>query len=153
MLLLTRNNGAVNMFIMPELYRDAKKCFVRNLMEIGIYRVPFNLLRDFRYKLDDLYLNINALYEFECDKTVVTIFKENDFVLPKFDLKLESADRIVSDDVKKIFNSSDTILIKPDKISTPSNLKQKLFSQGEKIKKFFKEIQLKSLACEIFFLI
>ena len=86
---LTRNNGAINIFITPELYRDAKKSFVRNLTEIGFYRVPFNLLRDFRYKLNDLYLNINALYEFGCDKMIVTTFKEDDFVLPKFDLKLE----------------------------------------------------------------
>ena len=69
---------------------------VRNLTEIGSYRVPFNLLQDFRYELNDPYLNMNALYEFECDKTVVTTFKEDDFVLPKFDLKLELADRTVS---------------------------------------------------------
>ena len=49
MLFLTRNNGTLNIFIMPELYRDAKRSFVRNLTETGIYRVQFNLLRDFRY--------------------------------------------------------------------------------------------------------
>ena len=84
---LTRNNGALNIFITPELYRDAKKSFVRNLTEIGFYRVPSNLLQDFKYKLNDSYLNLNALYEFECEKTVVTSFKEDDFVLPKFDLR------------------------------------------------------------------
>ena len=85
---------------------------------------------------------------------VVTSFKEDDFVLPKFDLKLELADWTVSDDVKHFFDSSDTILIKPDKISAPSNLKEKLFSQGEEIMKISKEIQLKSLtlAHENFFL-
>ena len=51
----------------------------------------------------------------------------------------------MSEDVKKNFDSSDTILIKPDKISAPSDLKEKLFGQGEKIKKLSKEIQLKSL--------
>ena len=45
-------------------------------------------------------LNINALYEFKCDKTVVTTFKEDDFVLPKFELKLELEDWTVSDGVK-----------------------------------------------------
>ena len=99
---LTRNNGALNMFITPELYRDAKKSFLRNLTEIGFYRVPFNLRRDFRYKLNDPYLNINALYEFERDKMVVTTFKEDDFDLPKFDLKLELADRTVSTMLKKL---------------------------------------------------
>ena len=84
---LTRNNGALNIFITPELYRDAKKSFVKNLTEIGFYRVPLNLIWHFRYKVNDLYLNINALYEFECDKTLVTTFKGDDFVLPKFDLK------------------------------------------------------------------
>ena len=77
---------------------------------------------------------------------VVTSFKEHDFALPKFDLKLELADWTVSDDVKKKFNSSDTTLIKPDKISGPSYLKEKLFSQSENIRKMSKEIQLKSLA-------
>ena len=151
---LTRNNAALNIFITPELYRDAKKSFVRNLTEIGFCKVLFHLPRDFRYKLNDPYLNINALYEFECDKMVVTTFKKDDFVLPKFDLKLELADLNVSDNVKKNFDSSDTILIKPDKISVLSDLKEKLFSQGEKIKKLSKKIQLKSLtlAYEIFFL-
>ena len=101
---LTRNNGALNIFITPELYRDAKKSFVRILTEIGFYRVPFNVLRDFRYKLNDPCLNINALHEFECDKTVVITFKEDNFVLPKFELKLGLADQTVSDDVKKIFS-------------------------------------------------
>ena len=51
----------------------------------------------------------------------------------------------MSDDVKKFFDSSDTILVKPDKIPAPSDLKEKLFGQGEKIKKLSKEIQLRSL--------
>ena len=83
MLFLTRNNGVLNIFITPKLYRDVKKSFVRNLPETGFYRVPFNLLWDFIYKLNDRYLNINALYEFECDKAVVTNFKEDDFFLTK----------------------------------------------------------------------
>ena len=66
---LTRKNGALNVFITPELYRDAKKSFVRNLREIGLYRVPFNLLQVFRNKLNDPHLNLNALYESECEKT------------------------------------------------------------------------------------
>ena len=107
---LTRDYGALKILITSELYRDTKKSYVRNLTEIGFYRVPFNLLWDFRYKLDDPYLNINALYEFECDEMVVTTFKEDDFVLPKFDSKLELADWTASDDVKKSFDSSDTIL-------------------------------------------
>ena len=149
-----KKQWALNIFIMPELYRDAKKSFVRNLTEIGLYRVPFNLLWVFRNKLNDPYLNLNALYESECEKKVVTSFKEDDFVLPKFDLKLEFADRTVSDDVKNFFDSSDTILIKPDKISAPSNLKEKTLGQSEKIRKLSKEKQLKSLtiAYESFFL-
>ena len=100
--------------------------------------MPFHLLWDFRYKLNDPYLNVNALYEFECEKNVVTSFKVGDFVSSKLDLKLELTDQ-------KGFDSSDNILIKPDKISAPSDIKEKLFSQGEKIKKLSKEIQLKSL--------
>ena len=33
------------------------------------------------------------------------MIKEDDFVLPKLDLKLELADRTVSDDIKKFFDS------------------------------------------------
>ena len=56
--------------------------------------------------------------------------------------------------LKIFFDSSDTILIKPDKISPPTDLTEKLFSQDEKIKKLSNEIQLKSLtlAYENFFL-
>ena len=121
MLILAKNTGALNIFIMPELHRHAKKSFVGNLTEIGLYRVPFHLLWDFRYKLNDPYLNLNALYEFECEKTVVTSFKVGDFVSSKLDLKLELTDQ-------KGFDSSDNILIKPDKISAPSDIKEKLFS-------------------------
>ena len=55
-----------------------------------------------------------------------------DFVLPNFKFNLEFADRTESDDIKKIFDSTDTILIKPDKILAESDLKVKLFGQGEK---------------------
>lgn len=55
---LTRKMVLLNIFITPELYRDAKKSFVRNLTEIGFHRVPFHLLRYFRYKLNDPYLNL-----------------------------------------------------------------------------------------------
>ena len=96
---MTRNSGALNIFITRQLYRDAKKSFVRNLTKIELYRAPYNILWVFRYKLNDPYLNLNALYEFECEKMVFTSFKEDDIVLPKFDLKLELADWTVSDDV------------------------------------------------------
>ena len=154
MLFLTKNNGALNIFITPELYSDAKKPFVKNLTGIGFYRVAFNLLQVFRNKLGDPYLNVNALHKFECEKMVVTIFKEDDFVLLKFNIKLELADRTVPDDVQHFFDSTYNILIKPDKLLAPSNLKEKLSSQGEKIKKLSKEKQLKSLmlAYENFFL-
>ena len=55
------------------------------------------------------------------------------------------ADWTASDDAKNIFDSSDTILIKLDKITAPSDLNEKLFGQGEKIRKISKEIQLKPL--------
>ena len=95
--------------------------------------MPLNLLQVFRNKLDDPDLNINVLHEFKCGKTAVTTFKEEDFALPKFNLKLELADRTVSDDVKKNFHSADTILIKPDKMLAPSNLKENIFGQFENI--------------------
>ena len=78
--------------------------FVRNLEEIGFIRVQDNLLQAFRKKLNDPDLNINALYEFECDTSTTLSFQKEDFVLPNFKLKVEFADRTASDDVKKIFN-------------------------------------------------
>ena len=42
-------------------------------------------------------------------------------------------------------DSSDTTLIKADKVTVPSNLKENLFSTGKKIKKLSREIRLKSL--------
>ena len=61
----------------------------------------------------------------------------------------------MSDNVKKVSDLTDTILIKPDKIKAPDGLKEKLFRQVEKISKFSKEKQLKSLiiAYENFFCI
>ena len=60
MLFLAKNAGALNIFITSDLYRDAKKTFVWDLAEIGFYRVPFHLLQDFRYQLDEPYLNLNT---------------------------------------------------------------------------------------------
>ena len=56
--------------------------------------------------------------------------------------------------IKKYFDSTENILVKPDKEAATNNLKRDLFGQGEKIKKPSKEIQLKSisLAFENFFL-
>lgn len=45
------------------------------LQKIELYGVLFHLLWNFRYQLDDPYLNLNALHEFQCDKTVATSFK------------------------------------------------------------------------------
>ena len=119
--------------------------FVRNFKEIGFIRVQDNLLQTFRKELNDPDLKINALYEFECSTPTMLNFQKEDIVLSDFKFKVEFADRTASDDVKKIFDSTDTILIKTDNISTPSDLKEKLFGQGEKIKKLSKEIHLKSL--------
>ena len=65
---LSRRNGALNILITPEIYRDAKKSFVRNFTKIGFYRVSFHILQDFRYELKDPYLNLNALYELNMRK-------------------------------------------------------------------------------------
>ena len=62
-------------------------------------------------------------------------FQKQDFVLPSFKFKVEFADQTAFGDVKKIFDSTDTILIRPNKISAPSDLKEKLFGQGEKVRK------------------
>ena len=138
---------------MPELYRDSNMSFVRNLKKIGFIGVQDNLLRTFRKKLNDPDLKINTLYELECGMPTTLSFQKQDFVSPNFKFKVEFVDRTASADVKKIFDSTDTILIEPDKISAASDLKGKIFGQAEKIKKPSKEIQLKSLmlAYENFF--
>ena len=92
-----------------------------------------NLLQTFRKNLNDPDLNINVLFEFEYDTPTTLSFQKQDFVLSNLKFKVEYADRTASDDVKKICDSTDTILIKPDKISVPSDLREKLFGQGEKI--------------------
>ena len=63
--------------------------------------MSFIVNRKFRYQLNNQYLNLNALCEFESDAMVVTSFKVDDFVLPRFDLKLELTDWTVPDDFKK----------------------------------------------------
>ena len=67
------------------------------------------------------------------DSLLQTFLQKEDFVLLNFKFKVEFADQTASEDVKKIFNSTETVLIKPDKISASSDLKEKLFGQGEKI--------------------
>ena len=65
-------------------------------------------------------------------------FQKEDFVLLKFQFKVEFADWTAPDDIKKTFNSTDNILIKPDKTSVPGDLKEKLFDLVEKIKNVLK---------------
>ena len=74
--------------------------------------------------------------------------------MPDFKFKVEFSDRTASDEVKKAFDSTENILVKPDKEAAPDNLKTDLLGQSEKIKKLSKEMQLKSLtlAYENFFL-
>ena len=74
--------------------------------------------------------------------------------MPDFKFKVEFSDWTASDEVKKAFDSTENILVKPDKEAAPDNLKTDLLGQSEKIKKLSKEIQLKSLtlAYENFFL-
>ena len=128
--------------------------FARYLKKIEFIRVQDNLLQTFRKNINDSDLNINALFEFEYDTPTTLSFQKQDFVLPNLKFKVEFADRTASNDVKKIFDSTDIVLIKPDKIPAPSDLREKLFGQSEKIQKFSKEIQLKPLmlAYENFFL-
>ena len=78
---------------------------------------------------------------------MVAIQKENYF-LPDFKLKVEFLDRAASDEVKNLSDSIENILVKPDKEASTDNLKTDLFSQGQKIKKYSKEIQLKSLTLD-----
>ena len=70
-------------------------------------------------------------------------FPKRGFLQPVFNFKVEFVNRTESDHFKKITDSTDTILIKPDKLLVHTDLKQKLF--GEKTKKLSKEKQLKSL--------
>ena len=67
------------------------------------------------------------------DSLLQTFLQKEDFVLLNLKFKVEFPDRTASEDFKKIFNSTETILIKPDRISASSDLKEKLFGQDEKI--------------------
>ena len=122
-----------------------QKTFVRNLSYVDYINVQDNLLQTFRQILNDNEININRLYEFECSTTTTVAIQEEDFVLPDFKFKVEFSDWTASDEVKKSFDSTENILVKPDKeAATDNHLKTDLFGQGEKIKKLSKEIQLKS---------
>ena len=145
MTVLPRCYGALNVFITPELYRDGNMFFVRNLKKLVLLESKIIFFKRLEKKINDPDLNINELYEFECDMLTTLSFQKQDFVLPNFKFKVEFADQTAFDDVKKIFDSTDTILIRPNKISAPSDLKEKLFGQGEKVRKLSKEIQLKLL--------
>ena len=104
-----------------------------------------NLLQTFRQKLNDPDLNLNPLYEFGCETPMTLSSQKEDFVLLDFNIKLELEDQMETDDVKKRFDSSETVLIKPVETSAFSNVKDKLFGQGVKFKKLSKEMQLRSL--------
>ena len=145
MTVLPRCYSALNIFITPELYRDGNMSFVRNLKKLVLLESKIIFFKRLEKKKNDPDLNINALYEFECDMLTTLSFQKQDFVLPNFKFKVEFADQTAFGDVKKIFDSTDTILIRPNKISAPSDLKEKLFGQGEKVRKLSKEIQLKLL--------
>ena len=60
MLISARNARVLNTFITPDLYRDMKKSFVRDLSEIVFHKVPFTLLGEIRDQLNYQYLNLNA---------------------------------------------------------------------------------------------
>ena len=146
--------GTSNIFITPDLYSNANKSFVRNLLYVCYIIVQDNLFQTFRQILDNNEIKINRLYDFECSMTTTVTIQEEDFLLLDFKFKVEFSDRTVSDEVKKYFDSTENILVKPDKEAASNNLKRDLFDQGEKIKKPSKEMQLKSrtLAYENFFL-
>ena len=146
--------GALNIFITPDLYSNANKSFVRSLSYVCYIIVQDNLFQTFRQILGNNEIKINRLYDFECSMTTTVTIQEEDFLLLDFKFKVEFSDRTVSDEVKKYFDSTENILVKPDKEAASNNLKRDLFDQGEKIKKPSKEMQLKSrtLAYENFFL-
>ena len=116
-----------------------QKTFVRNLSYVDYINVQDNLLQTFRQILNDNEINIIRLYEFECSTTTMVVIQEEDFVLPDFKFKVEFSDWTVSHDIKKSFDSTENILVKPDKEAAADNhLKTDLFGQGEKIKKLSK---------------
>ena len=73
-----------NIFIMPDLYSNAKKSFFRNLSNIVYINVQDNLLQTFRQILNDSEVNINRLYEFMCSMATTVPIQEEDFVWPHF---------------------------------------------------------------------
>ena len=144
----------LNIFITPDPYSNASKSFVRSLSYVGYINVQDNVLETFRQILNDNEININRLNEFECSTTTTVAIQEEDFVLPDLKFKVEFSDQAAPDEVKKIFDSTENILLKPDKEAGTDNLKTNLLEKKKKIKKHSKEIQLKSLrlAYENFFL-
>ena len=69
--------------------------------------------------LNQQQINLNRLYEFKCSTATTVAIQEEDFVLPDFKFKVEFSDRTASDEVKKAFDSTENILVKPDKEAAP----------------------------------
>ena len=88
-------------------------------MYVGYINVQDNLLQNFRQILNDNEIDINRLHEFKCSTTTTVAIHEEDFVLPDFKFKVEFSDRTASDEVKKAFDSTENILVKPDKEAAP----------------------------------
>ena len=66
--------------------------------------MQYNLLQTFRKKSNNPDLNVNALYEFECETVTALNFQKEDFVLQNFNFQVKFSDRTASDDVKKTFS-------------------------------------------------
>lgn len=105
----------LNICITPDLYKRAKKSFVRNLKEVGFLRVEDSLLETFRQMLNGNELNISRLYEFKCSIPAKVVIQEEDFVLLNFKCKVEFSDQTQKDEVKKIFDLWENISQKADK--------------------------------------
>ena len=94
--------GVENIFITPDLYSNANKFFVGNLLYAGYINVQDNL-QTFRQILNDNEININRLYEFKCSTSATVTIQEEDFVLPGVKSKVEFSHRTASDEGKKFF--------------------------------------------------
>ena len=135
--------GGVNLYLSPELYAK-NKSFMRDFKENREVRVTSDMLQLFRRQLNDQSYNVSKIYAF---KNLFTyskvIMKEDDFVLPDFNIHVKLKDQSSKESVKKTLESSYSVLRSNDKVKKlATSDHDNLSGQAEYIKNLSKKVNL-----------
>ena len=102
--------GSVDLYLSPELYAK-NKSFITDFKENREVKVTPDMLQFFRRQLNDQNYNVSKIYAF---KNLLTyskvIMKEDDFVLPDFNIHVKLKDQSSKELDKKTLKSSYSLL-------------------------------------------